>query len=160
MEIKCDCCDITFPYKGGKAHFNRSKHHYCSRKCQAIGNNILQENHISRMAGKDATDNRNKRYRIWCNVKKRAKKKGIEFTLLPEDIPEIPKVCPILGIPIKENNKCSPLDSSPSLDRIDNSKGYIPDNVRIISNRANRLRQDGRIEEWRLLIQDAEKIQS
>ena len=77
-----------------------------------------------------------------------------------EDIPEIPKYCPVLGIEIKSNTTNAPLDSSPSLDRIDSSKGYIKGNVRIISNRANRIKSDATIEELRKVLEDYEKISS
>jgi len=33
-------------------------------------------------------------------------------------------------------------NNSPSLDRIDNTKGYTPDNVVVVSNRANSIKRD------------------
>jgi hypothetical protein len=42
-------------------------------------------------------------------------------------------------------------DGSPSLDRIDPGQGYVPGNVRVISDRANRLKGDRSIETLRLL---------
>jgi len=150
MEIKCFNCGKSFDFKGGMAHFKRAKHHYCSRACQNVIHGLA-----SKKNGKQ-----DKRYRIWCNIKKRAKKNGMIFNLSVYDIPEIPDVCPILGIKIKANEFSSPLDSSPSLDRINFALGYIAGNIRIISNRANRLRQNGTIEEWKLLIKDAENIQN
>ena len=44
------------------------------------------------------------------------------------------------------------MDESPSLDRIDSKKGYTKDNVQVISNRANRLKADGNIEEFKLIL--------
>lgn len=72
---------------------------------------------------------------------RRAKTKGIEFDLTLEDIPDIPEVCPIANIPIfiKEyDGTKGPCDNSPTLDRVDPSKGYTKDNVRVLSHRANR----------------------
>jgi len=43
-------------------------------------------------------------------------------------------------------------DAAPSIDRVDNSKGYVPGNVRIISWRANRLKNDATVEEMELII--------
>jgi len=40
MEIICITCGKTFLFKGGLAHFNRNKNHYCSTDCQ----NIKQRN--------------------------------------------------------------------------------------------------------------------
>jgi len=151
MEIKCHYCGKIFDYKEGIAHFKRTKHHYCSTRCQASG----KEKH-----GLAKWRNKDKRYNIWCDVKRRAKRKGKEFTLSIYDIPKIPSICSVLGIQIKANIVAGPLDSSPSLDRIDNKIGYIPGNVRIISNRANRLRQDATISELKLIIKDNENLQS
>jgi len=149
MEIKCDYCKKKFNYKEGIAHLNRAKHHYCSIKCQANGRKIH---------GLASWRNKDKRYTIWCDVKKRAKKKGIKFTLFPTDIPKVPKICSVLGISIIANTVAGPLDSSPSLDRINPKLGYIPNNIRIISNRANRLKQDATIKELELILKDSKKI--
>jgi len=66
-------------------------------------------------------------YYMLFAASKRAKKKGLIFSLSEEDI-IIPSTCPLLGIPImKGDKKISP--NSPSLDRIDNTKGYIKDNI-------------------------------
>ena len=156
MEINCDYCGKLYIYKGGEKHYKRTKHHYCSRACQANGNNIVLGNRLTGLA-KKVNGKQDKRYRIWCNVKKRAKKSGIDFQLEVDDIPTIPAICPILGIEIKANDISSPLDSSPSLDRIDPKKGYVKDNIRIISNRANRIKSDATIDEIRLLLGDFEK---
>lgn len=72
------------------------------------------------------------------NAKRRAAEKGIEFDLTAEDI-IIPKICPILGIKLVRGEKGFN-ESSPSLDRIDNTKGYTRDNVRVISLRANKMK--------------------
>jgi len=141
-----------FDYNGGKSHYNRSKHHYCSPKCLTKSNTIHGLASKKRIGGKQ-----DKRYRIWCNVKKRAKKDGTLFSLKIEEIPEIPKVCPVLGVKIKENNKSAPLDSSPSMDRINPILGYVRGNVRIISNRANRIKSDSTIEELKLILSDMER---
>lgn len=151
MEVKCDYCNKKFDYKGGQVHFNRSKKHYCSLKC------LNKSNTIHGLASKK-NGKQDKRYRIWCNVKKRAKQKGINFEISINDIPKIPEYCPILKIKIKENDKSAPLDSSPSLDRINPRLGYIKGNVRIISNRANRIKSDSTLKEMRLILKDAEKL--
>ena len=149
MEIICDFCKKTFNYKGGMAHYKRSKKHYCSNKCLCESNRIYPELH----------NKKNKRYKIWCSLKKRAKLKGFEFNLDLEDIPQIPEFCPVLGIKIISNDGANkPTDNSPSIDRIDSKKGYIKGNIRIISNRANRIKSDATIEELRKVLEDYEKI--
>lgn len=73
-------------------------------------------------------------------AKGRAKRTNKDFNLEQSDI-IIPKICPVLGIEIKsaiglkKNN-----DYSPSVDRIDNSLGYVKGNIVVISWRANRLK--------------------
>lgn len=76
-------------------------------------------------------------------AKTRARRKGMEFDLVMSEI-EIPDVCPVLGIPLLfgpiDPTTCQPPDGTPSFDRIDNTKGYTKDNVRIISLLANKLK--------------------
>ncbi len=95
--------------------------------------------------------------RLFNNVKyiltranQRAKEKGLEFSIGPEDV-VTPEVCPILGIKLEIGNQGGPTDSSPSLDRIDSKLGYVKGNVWVISNRANRLKNDGTAEEHDLI---------
>lgn len=89
-------------------------------------------------------------------ARNRAKKAGLECTLKVEDI-VIPEFCPVLGIPLFASaggGKRPPtlLENSPSLDRIDNNKGYTPDNVRVISMRANDLKSDATLEELEAVV--------
>lgn len=72
----------------------------------------------------------------------------MEFTITLEDV-VIPEMCPVLGIPLV-NNKETGKRSSPnsaSIDRWDNSKGYVPGNVRVISHRANSIKRDAALAE-------------
>lgn len=64
----------------------------------------------------------------------RAREKGIEFTIKETDL-TIPNVCPVLGIPLGQHLD---RDNWISIDRTDNTVGYIPGNVQIISYKANR----------------------
>ena len=63
----------------------------------------------------------------------------------------IPDVCPVLGIPIVKSPGDSTgerNDNSPSLDKFIPSLGYVKGNVQFISDRANRIKNDGSPEEW------------
>lgn len=46
---------------------------------------------------------------------------------------------------------------SPSLDRIDSSKGYVKGNVRVISARANMLKNNATVEELTLVLKDLKR---
>lgn len=96
------------------------------------------------------------RKRLVSSAKARAKKKGIDFNITVEDV-EIPESCPMLNIPlVKGKGRFS--DNSPTLDRIDNNKGYIKGNIQVISYRANSIKRDASIEEFRSILEYWEKI--
>ena len=89
------------------------------------------------------------------DARKRAKKKNLEFDLVIEDL-TVPDFCPILGIPLfVAGGKRT--DNSPSLDRIDNSKGYTRDNVFVISFRANALKNDATLDELKSIVKYMEE---
>lgn len=78
-------------------------------------------------------------FALWERARCRARKQGLRFELAEASI-TVPSMCPVLGIPIRVGGPRSP--SSPSLDRIRPARGYVPENVRVISDRANRLKGD------------------
>lgn len=70
----------------------------------------------------------------------RASKRGLAFTITTEDIP-LPTHCPVFGWTLHYGS--TPRDlAGASLDRLNNTLGYVPGNVRIVSWRANDLRRD------------------
>jgi hypothetical protein len=77
--------------------------------------------------------------------KRRAIKKNLEFNISIEDI-IIPEICPILLQPIIQGTKDN-YKFSPSIDRIDNNKGYIKGNIQVISMKANTIKNSATIEE-------------
>jgi hypothetical protein len=80
---------------------------------------------------------------LFNSAKRRAKDKNFEFNIEETDI-NIPTVCPILDVPIikvyTEGKKSGPTPNSASVDRIDNSKGYVKGNVQVISHLANTMK--------------------
>lgn len=94
---------------------------------------------------------KNKEKLLFRSARYRAEQKNIDFDISIDDI-IIPNVCPILGIPIYRDAKLNK-DNSPSIDRIDNSKGYIKGNICVISYKANTLKSFGTIEEFYKIIE-------
>lgn len=94
-------------------------------------------------------DNNVNKY-LWFEARKRAKEKGLEFTIQPSDI-TVPNVCPITGL-VMERNRGKLGPNSYSLDRIDSSKGYIPGNVAVISFKANQIKNNFSLEELEKLL--------
>ena len=85
-----------------------------------------------------------------AKAKKNSKKSGVDFSLTKDDL-VMPETCPILGLKLRVG-KTSKQDYSPSLDRLYPEKGYVKDNVNIISWRANHLKNNGTLEEFRKLV--------
>jgi hypothetical protein len=80
---------------------------------------------------------------LYNRIKKSAKERNIEFTLTLTDLNNLsfPITCPILGMPLKWH-RGKAQDDSFSFDRIDSSKGYSIDNLQVISNLANRCKNN------------------
>lgn len=95
----------------------------------------------------------NPNYYFLNNARRRAKQQGVPFNLNIEDIRnmEIPERCPYLNIPIIKGEGRSS-ENSPSLDKIIIEKGYVVGNVEFISSRANRLKNDGKLEELEAIV--------
>jgi len=85
---------------------------------------------------------------MYSRAKSRAKKKGIPFTIVKEDI-IIPDRCPLLDQPFTNTyaNPASDYNFVPSLDRKDNSKGYTKENIWVISFKANRMKNTASLKE-------------
>lgn len=89
----------------------------------------------------------------------RAKQNGIEFSIEDTDV-RWNDTCPVLGITItfQRNKGRGGDDNSPSIDRINNDLGYVKGNVRLISNRANKLKNNMTKEECQRILDNWYKI--
>jgi hypothetical protein len=90
------------------------------------------------------------------NSKQRAKKAGLEHTLTINDI-VIPDFCPVLGIKLETGDRRNHYNA-PSIDRIDNTKGYIKENIVVVSTRANLLKKDATIDELIMISEFYKKM--
>jgi len=91
-------------------------------------------------------------------AKARAKRSAMEFNLDVCDI-IIPEVCPLLGVKLEVGGGIKNRWNSPSLDRIDNTKGYVKGNVWVISDRANRIKKDSTINELTSIVENWKKYE-
>lgn len=95
---------------------------------------------------------KNLKSKLVSGARSRSLAKGMDFDVSAVDL-HWPEKCPALGIPLDYDSvgrKGRP-DGSPSLDRIDSSKGYTLGNTHVISWKANRIKQDSTPEELRKL---------
>ena len=116
-------------------------------KCKGGYNSVCKACRIP--ASKQQNAARTMQRRLYDSAKSRSTKKGRDFGIEMEDI-VIPDVCPVFGIPLTE----------PSIDRIDSSKGYVKGNIRVISLRANHLKNNATAAEMRLILADLERIEA
>jgi hypothetical protein len=83
-------------------------------------------------------------------AKTRSKNRNHEFNLEFSDI-IVPEYCPILNIKLEYNSgRAGGEKNSPSLDRKDNTKGYVKGNVIVISQLANCMKNSASIEELKI----------
>lgn len=167
IEKKCFCCKITknaqeFPKNKGLIG---GLHTWCKECCKRKN----KENEYYKNSKKVRNEKRkvdplfreklnkqSKKSRIknietylLRNCRIRAKQKNLEFDLQKEDI-VIPEYCPILLTKLECGTKEN-YTNSPSVDRIDNTKGYIKGNVQVISTKANKIKNEATIAELILL---------
>lgn len=141
------CVDCDAVYKS--AHYAANRPDYLRRA------SVYQKENRAHL--NDLTNSRRRREPaayLFGLARRRARVRGIEFTISLSDV-VIPDLCPVLGIPLdskKPGKRGFPLHASPTLDRFDNTKGYIPGNVAVISWRANSLKKDAECEELEALV--------
>jgi len=112
-ERECTICNLMFPLNG------RSMCNPCNTKRVKSNPEVVK---------------------MLQRAKGRAKKQGIPFNLTPSNI-IIPKVCPVLGIPLfVTKGKSGAFKNSPSLDKIVPHLGYTKGNVQVVSQQANQMK--------------------
>lgn len=84
------------------------------------------------------------------SLRARAKRLGIPWHITEDDV-HVPTHCPVLGMRLRRH-KGSPGPSSPSIDRVNSRRGYYPDNIVVISYRANMLKREGSLKEWEAIV--------
>lgn len=103
------------------------------------------------------------RNRMWYSARLRTRASGVEFSIEKEDIC-FGSHCPMLGVEftlfVYEAGKRGANPYSPSLDRIDNAKGYVKGNVRVISYKANVMKSNATLDEFLLMANNWKKLEA
>lgn len=107
---------------------------------------------------KQRRDWRNKKenyIKDWFNrIKCRAKRLELDFNLTLEDF-EIPTFCPYLNIELTWGKN---MNNSVSLDRINPDLGYVKGNVMVISQKANRIKNNATKKELLTFFENYKKL--
>jgi hypothetical protein len=117
---------------------------YASERAKRSSRSLLDENgNVSSYTREEkAAFLKGKLERVAASAKQRKK----EFDLTLKDL-QMPDRCPVLGIPLDYGWPVTDINAVPSIDRINNEVGYMPGNIIVISNRANKLKNDATKEE-------------
>lgn len=161
IQAECRGCGIEYSYNFRIG----AKKGYCSDSCRRLAKNNSNRKYESRPENKLRKHILNKNrhswiryspeYKLFSYARTRAKEKNLKFTITIDDI-KIPKCCPLLDIPLEVGAKyCQ--QNSPSLDRIDPRKGYVPDNIWVISFRANTIKCNCDINDLKMLVEKLEQ---
>jgi len=136
LQYRCRTCDLAYQTKRRADKYDESLEY-------------------SRNYQRNRRQNYDYRLQMLINSsKQRAKNKNREHSITVEDIKAIYPVdgcCPIFGMKL-EFNQAGFRESSPSIDRIDSTKGYTRDNIQIISWKANRVKGYATVEELEMLV--------
>jgi len=157
MNRNCKFCAKVF-------NSNKEFKIYCSEPCRSDGyksssylghlkyySKNREKINTSKRTTQKLRHKRNPSQRMLESSRERAKKYNFEHNICLEDI-KVPDKCPILDIPIFYIPGKGQNYNSPTLDRIDNNKGYIKGNVIVVSWRANNLKRNGTLREFEKIV--------
>lgn len=164
MPLSCANPACGRPFDKAKNEYNRRKRlgqeeFYCTQSCQVIVSNQLspRQGDASRLNAGNRRDERTPFRWFVLRARQRAAKKG-PTNLTPSFLKELWEkqggICSFTGwvllLPDSTNGwKAGPHPKNASLDRIDNSRGYVQGNVRFVSVMANTARGQFSDEELR-----------
>ena len=156
--VKCDYCgcDVEKPISEVKRNKKLNRHLFCSRSCSMkfcqlhrtqkmieYSNSVENKDRLLKLNSKENYNNKHP-YHEFSYYLHNCKKRFKECTITLEDIHNQWKkqngVCPYSGIKLElityTKNKHNIIFNA-SLDRIDSSKGYVPDNIQFVSTAIN-----------------------
>jgi hypothetical protein len=141
--VKCDCGTVKEVSASSLTH-RQSKYRISS--CGCYQKMVTSERF--KIHGMNGTTE----LAMYQNAKRRAKEKGLPFTLKISDI-IIPATCPLLNIPLFKAGGIL-TSNSPSLDRKNSLLGYTKENTWVISYKANAAKSNCTLNELELLVKN------
>lgn len=152
--VNCKVCETPF-----EATSYASK--LCSDECRNVKKlesrtKWRSESEVNRKRWCEYSNNyrkRNPNRSRFFLLRSSCKSRGLPFDLEEQFFHDIPEVCPVLGIPLDGRDR----DHQWSIDRIVPDKGYVQGNVKIISMRANRLKNDSTLTEIKSILRYMEE---
>jgi len=147
--IKTTCAYCHKEFKKPVTEYNRNKKlgrpNYCSRNCSGKANskNLTSTYDISQHAGNSRDEYSDFRY-YYRNCHRRDKECTITLQDLKDQWKKQQGICPYTGtkLQLKTWSNKPEYTKQASIDRIDNSKGYIPGNIEFIALPINYLKAD------------------
>ncbi len=145
MPRVCTRCDVPISEENTRpSSFNNSR--YMCRPCDNA------DRRKQRRSGPQ-------RLKRWVHkVKQKGRQRGLEATMVLEDVMPLPETCPVFGMkliyPGDRYDYRGP--DNASIDRIDNDQGYVKGNVWVVSYRANTLKNNASISELKRLVRALE----
>lgn len=127
--LVCGCCEKSKPAKEFSKHKSTILGYDTSR-CKSCKKSKVDWGRVSIES------------KILHRAKSRAKSKSIDFDLTVADI-ILPLRCPVFDVEFQYGHT----DWTYSIDRIDPKLGYVRGNTQIISNKANRLKNNASLED-------------
>lgn len=134
-------------------NFKRNREGYLvsdtHRECTGCGKlfEITSKMTLCRQCNSNRVKSMTPEWKMHQRAKARCRSSGLEFSIDVSDI-KIPEHCPVIGLALNMNSgRPGAYKNSPSLDRIDNDRGYTKDNVWVISQKANAMKGSATKEE-------------
>lgn len=142
-DVTCEFCNKVF--KKDNRFINRTNKkkgkHYCSQSCAGKDKVRINPSLKEHLRNGSSRDSYSQFRRHYLSAGQRARKKGMDFTITLRDLKAIwdkqEGKCvythlPMLDLPSTTNKRVKePMRAS--LDRIDSSRGYTPDNVQWVT---------------------------